>query len=359
MRVGILGAGAVGCGMAAHLAQFGHEVSLWSPSGTRTMEFAAGDTLIATGAIDGIFTVRAAPSCADVVADADVVVLAIPGYGHRFALEAVALHLRDGQPLIISSHMSFSALYISKLLAARGVRSPIVAWGTTLLTGRQLSSKEVKVGTVRRKIDIATLPASDIDKAHALCVSLFGNRFEKRDGLLAIALSNLNPQNHLGIALLNLTRMEQGEEWSQSGNMTATVGRLIEALDRERLGIAREFDLSVRTVHEHLSFSYEIQMDDISAMSAEMYRRGLGGSGPKTIDSRYVLEDVPYGLVPTVLLGQITCVRAALHEAGIALLSAAYGRDFTQENNLLCELGLERMTMPQLQKLMRFGYGSA
>jgi opine dehydrogenase len=37
-----------------------------------------------------------------------------------------------------------------------------------------------------------------------------------RDDLLAIAVSNLNPQNHMGIALCNLTRMERGESWNQN-----------------------------------------------------------------------------------------------------------------------------------------------
>src|SRR5471032_2974465 len=196
MRVSILGAGATAYGAAAYLAQAGHDPLLWSPSGKRTAGFAAGQPLIATGAITGSFTPRAASSCADAIANADVVMLALPGYGHKFAFEAAAPHVREGQPIIISSHISFGALYLSKLLAARCIRAPIIAWGTTLSTGRQLSSTEVKVGTVRQKVDMAALPESAIDEGHALCTQLFGDRFRKRHGLLAIALSNLNPQNH-------------------------------------------------------------------------------------------------------------------------------------------------------------------
>ncbi|MFX6040405.1 hypothetical protein ABTE96_20775, partial [Acinetobacter baumannii] len=88
----------------------------------------------------------------------------------------------------------FGALYLSKLLAARGVSVPIVVWGTTVTTGRLRSPTEVAVATVRQKVDVATLPETAIDAGHALCTTLFGDRFVKRDGLLAIALSNLNPQ---------------------------------------------------------------------------------------------------------------------------------------------------------------------
>ncbi len=359
MRVGILGAGAVAYGTAAYLAQAGHEPILWSPSGKRTVELAAGTPLTATNAIEGVFKPGVASCCADAVVDADAVVIALPGYAHKMALEAAAPHVREGQPIIISSHMSFGALYLSKLLAARGVQASIIAWGTTLTTGRQSSLSEVNVMTVRQKLDLATVPESAIDAGQALCSKIFGDRFVKRDGLLAIALSNLNPQNHLGIALLNLTRMERGEDWGQGENVTPTVGRLIEALDLERLAIAKSFGLTVRTVQEHFSLSFHVPMGGVSEMNQEMHRQGRGGMGPKTVDSRYVLEDVPFGLLPTTLLGRLAGVPATLHESGITLLSAAYGREFSLENDLLSELDLKDMSVSALQRLTRAGYAPA
>ena len=356
MRVSILGAGAIAYGAAAYLAQAGHDPMLWSPSGKRTAALAAGEPLTATNAIEGVFKPRIAVSCADAIQNADAVVVALPGYGHKSVLDAAGAHLREGQPVIISSHTSFGALYLSRLLAARGVHAPIIAWGTTLTTGRQPSLTEVNVATVRQKIDLATVPDSAIATGHALCTALFGDRFVQRDGLLAIALSNLNPQNHLGIALLNLTRMERGEQWSQGQNITPTVGRLIEALDAERLAIATIFGLSVRTVREHFSLSFHVPIASVSDMNQEMHRQGRGGLGPATVNSRYVLEDVPFGLVPTILLGRLAGSPATLHAAGVALFSAAYGRDFTQDNDLLPELGLERLSVAQLQQLMRSGY---
>ncbi|WP_204325136.1 hypothetical protein, partial [Stenotrophomonas maltophilia] len=75
------------------------------------------------------FPVRVARDCADAVANADVVMIALPGYGHKLALDQAAPHLREGQTVIVSSHASFGALYLSKLLAARGISLPIVVWG--------------------------------------------------------------------------------------------------------------------------------------------------------------------------------------------------------------------------------------
>ena len=77
LRVSILGAGAVAYGAAAFLARAGHDPLLWSPSGKRTAALAAGEPLVARNAIEGTFAVRVASSCADAVADADAILLAL------------------------------------------------------------------------------------------------------------------------------------------------------------------------------------------------------------------------------------------------------------------------------------------
>ncbi|GAU86833.1 D-octopine dehydrogenase [Bosea sp. BIWAKO-01] len=266
---------------------------------------AAGSPLRATMAIEANFHPGVAYSAGEAITESDVVMLAMPANAHKMVLEATADHLGEGQPVIISSHASFGALYLSRLLAERRIRAPIIAWGTTLTTGRKISPTEVRVNSLRSKIDIATVPETALDGGHDLCTRLFGDRFAKRDGLLAIALSNLNPQNHLGIALFNLTRMERGEVWGQAENVTPAVGRVMEALDAERLAIAHEFGLSVRTIREHYAFSYQLPVAGVAEMNAELHKRGNGGFGPATSDSRYVLEDAPFGLWPTVLLGRL------------------------------------------------------
>jgi len=356
MRVSILGAGGAAYGAAAQLHMGGHDPMLWSPSGRSTAEFAAGAPLRARMAIETSFHPRIAGSAEQAVAESDVVMLAMPANAHKMALKATARHLRDAQPVIISSHASFGALYLSRLIAARGLRAPIIAWGTTLTTGRKTTPTEVGVNSVRSKIDIATVPEAGIDDGHRLCTTLFGERFVKRDGLLAIALSNLNPQNHLAIALFNLTRMERGEAWGQAENVTPAVGRVMEALDAERLAIADAFGLSVRTIAEHYASSYQLPVASIAAMNAELHGRGKGGFGPATPDSRYVLEDAPFGLWPTILLGRLAGRPATIHEAGLTVLSSAYGRSFADDNDLLPSLDLAVMARDELERLARVGF---
>ena len=86
-----------------------------------------------------------------------------------------------------------------------------------------------------------------------------------------------------------------------------------------------------------------------------MHEAGNGGTGPATADSRYVTEDVPYGLALTAALGRMTDRPAVLHEAGIRIFSAMYGRDFAAENALLDAIDLSGHTLDDLKAAARTG----
>ena len=266
-RVGLAGAGSIAFGTAALLHEAGHDPMLWSPSGAGTAELAGGAALVATGALETTLTPRIADSAATLARENDVLMIALPGYGHKTVLDALAPHIEPRHQVIVSSHASLGAVYLMQLLAERGVSVPITAWGTTICTGRRQSGTEVKVNTVRSKVDLCTVPEDSSEEALALCQELFGDRFQPRDGLLAISLSNLNPQNHMGIALGNITRMERGETWSQGQNVTPKVGRLLEELDLERLAIAKALGLEVKTIFEHFHLSFHVPVASISEMN--------------------------------------------------------------------------------------------
>ena len=356
MKVGIVGAGSIAFGTACLLEQMGHEATLWSPSGERTKELATGKPLKAAGAIAGDFHPKVAADAAGLVKDAEILIVALPGYGHKAVFDAIVPHIRADQAIVISSHASFGALYLSRELAKRGIIAPIVAWGTTVVTGRQKGPTDVNVNTVRKKVDIATVPQSRSAEGLALCEKLFGDRFVDRGSLMAIAVSNLNPQNHMGIALCNLTRMERGETWSQGQNVTPKVGRLLEELDQERLVIAAALGLDVRDIFQHFHLSFHVPVASKSEMNQQMHEAGNGGQGPTSAESRYVLEDVPFGLVATAKLGRLVGKPAPLHESGVQIFSALYGRDFVADNDLLTALGIDDMSLQDLTRLSRDGY---
>jgi opine dehydrogenase len=153
--------------------------------------------------------------------------------------------------------------------------------------------------------------------------------------------------------------MERGEAWLQNDNITDAVGRLLEALDAERLAIAAALDLQVRSLREHFHLSFHVAPAPLGEIARAMAARGDNPQAPATLDTRYVTEDVPFGLVPTVRLGRLAGSPAPLHEAGIALLAALYGRDFAAANDLLPGIGFDALPLDRLRALCRDGWATA
>lgn len=348
MRVAIMGAGAVAFASAALLIERGHEAVLWSPSGRSTTALAAGQPLLSEGKIAGEFRPDIAASCEAALAGADVVLIALPANGHKLVMDAMAPVLAPDQAVVISSHASLGGFYLTQRLAERSIELPIVGLSTTVLRARRTGEAQVKIATIRSKVDLATLPKRLGGRGLELCNALFGERFRQVESLLAVALSNVNPQSHMALALCNFTRMEKAEAWGQSEHMTASVGRLLEAIDAERLALAAAFGVTVRTMREHYSLTYGVPDAPLSETAQMLAQTQPVTLGPATIDTRYTLEDVPFGLLPLIELGRMAKVLMPLHQAGLDIFSALYGRDLTVDNDILPEMMAVGLTRGQL-----------
>ncbi len=347
MRVAVIGGGAVGLGSAALLRQGGHAPVLWSPS----LAASPGPAMLrSAGAIAGEFAVEAAPTLEAAATGADAVLVCLPGWAHKAAFDALAPVLAPGQAVVISSHASLGGLYLHRLAAGRGV--PVAAWGTTAVTGRRTGALACTLSNLRAKVDAAAVPDAAGGPVLDLCRALFGDRFVPRDGLLAIQLSNVNPQNHLAMLLCNLTRAERGEAWGNYWGITPAVARLMEALDQERLALAAAFGVQVRTLHEHFHWSFGVPLGPMAEMAAAVDASGPAVLGPASLDTRYITEDLPYGIAVTEALAAIAGVPAPLHAAGVEMFNALCGRDFRAANTLLPALGLAGMDRAALLAAM-------
>ncbi|MCM2474551.1 NAD(P)-binding domain-containing protein [Rhizobium sp. CG5] len=335
MRIGIVGCGGIALGYAAMLTQEGHDVVLWSPSG-KGGEGLHGAEIEVSGILDMRFRPVMAWDAQVLIDHAEVVIIAVPGYGHKAVIDAIVPFAKNGQTFIVSAELSLSATYLSQRLLARGVTAEVVAWATTALMSRRSGPLSVSIGGIRTKLEAAVLPAGSDGSAIDICRDLFGERFTEVPDIMAIALSNLNPPIHLASALCNFTRIEKAEYWANYDGITPSVARMIEALDAERLDVAKAYGVKVRTVHDHyhLTFGFEPGMT-LADMAAAVHEKRKGPPGPVTTDTRFITEDVPFGIVPVIALAERRGVVVPLHKAGLVVVNALYGRNFENANDLL------------------------
>lgn len=344
IRVLILGAGGVARAMAALLHQGGHQPQLWSPSGQGAADLAQAD-LQANGALQSRFRVDLATDLPAALRAAAVVVVALPANGHRRVMDLALPHLTAGHSVIVSAQLSLGAAYLRQALVARGVEATVIGWGTTVVMGRKSGPGCVQIGGLRPAVPMAVLPTAQTEPALALCRALFGDRFQPAPGLLAIALGNLNPPVHLANALCNLTRIENGEIWFNYNGITPAVARLIGALDAERRAVAQGFGLSVRSVEDHFRMTFGLPDGlSLAEMAAQIHQRRGGPPGPVTLNTRFITEDVPFGIVEIITLAAAAGVAVPLHQAGLALVNALYGARFDRQNDLLPAVDLAALT---------------
>jgi opine dehydrogenase len=347
MHIGIAGTGGIGLASAAALASAGHDVTVWSPRGDSAAALRAAP-LQAKGVIEASVRVRVAASPAELAA-APVLLIAVPVNGHKAVMDRLLPYLDSGHTVIVSSMASLSALYLYEQAARRGIDITVAGMGTTVLTARRTGATQVQVMTRRGELGVSAVPGSRIDDVLRLCAELFGDVFVAQANCLASTLTNINPVAHGPLALFNWTRIERAENWPQYHYMTPQVAHVILRLDAERLALARAFGVHVRTIEEHFAKSFGTAAPGLPEIAAELHAKRGGPPGPTDTSTRFLAEDMPFGLAFCVALGGIAGVpmpatRAILDTAGLVV-----GRDLAADNDLIGALGLPAETLAGLK----------
>jgi opine dehydrogenase len=156
--------------------------------------------------------------------------------------------------------------------------------------------------------------------------------------------------------VLNANRIEAGESFDFYWDMTISVTRFLEAIDRERLAVAAAFGITLDSARKWLLKSYEGVTGDTlydCIHSNQAYRRI---KAPTSLQARHILEDVPTGLVPIASLGALAEVSTPACRAVIDMCAALLGRDFWSEGRSAANLGLAGMSVEEIQEVVRTGF---
>lgn len=199
MRLTILGAGPSGLASAALAGGRGHVVTLWSPRGGGTRGI--GDAILAEGALTGRVPVRVAADLGRALADAEAVLLAVPGHAQAGVMRRIAGVVQGAPALLVAPATSLSPLLLDRLLAARGIRAPVGALATPPAIARRLGGDRIWVAALRQRIWLGAVPAAASARLGPLVAALFGIAVEPLPDALAAALADLMPLMHAAQAL--------------------------------------------------------------------------------------------------------------------------------------------------------------
>ena len=120
--------------------------------------------------------------------------------------------------------------------------------------------------------------------------------------------------------------------------------RILEALDSEKMNVLGKLGFERLSYVEACKYrnSLDDNMDakEVFLEYAEMPTRA---KGPTQVDSRYISEDVPQGLVMLEALGKALNVDTPITSGLISIASAALGRDLRAEGRTPEVLGIENI----------------
>jgi opine dehydrogenase len=344
--VAILGAGAGGCAATADLVRRGCTVRMYSRNESTIAPIAERGGVEYEGTIgEGFAPIEfATTDLARVMSGADLVMLVVPTHGHEAMAAAIAPHLKPEQLLFLAPGHTLAL--VPSALSKHGVKRPVhCESGTLPYICRKPTPVRVRVTKASEHIVFGVFPAVEAPAIVERIRPLFP-AIKPGANILETVFPYTNAIHHPPAMLCNVGRIEAtgGDYYHYYDGITPAVGRLIDALDRERLAVAAALGAKAdRFVDYFFRAGYTTAAARDSGLAYEVFHQSEPDRwirAPGTIDHRFFNEDVPYGLVLLAELGRAAGVSTPTADHVIHLASVAAGRDFRAVGLTLARMGL-------------------
>lgn len=362
-KVSILGAGHGGFAAAADLALRGYTVSLHARNPERLAAIRDRGGIDVFGVVNGF--ARPELLTADLsqaVHDTDLIMLVVPSVAHEFYAHALAGELTGNVPVFLNPGHTGGGLHFLAELRRAGFQRSLQVCETISLTyiARQTSPSTVRVWDYVRNLGFSALPASDTAALAGQIRPLFP-QIRPMQNAIAAALSNLNAIFHPPGMIMNagwIERTAGGFKFYAEG-ITEAIGRVTQAVDRERLAIAQAYGLSLPAFIDEF---YNVGLTTAAARDSRNVSIACEHSeanklipAPSSLDHRYLHEDVGFGLVAFSEFARIAGVSTPTTDALIQLASLSNAIDYRVQGLTLERLGLAAKSPAEILRFVDQG----
>ncbi|GGA82247.1 opine/octopine dehydrogenase [Nitratireductor aestuarii] len=354
MRVAVIGAGNGGAAAAVELTLAGHDVALHGRSQATIEPFLASG--IGYQGVFGEGRISPALITTDLktaIGDADAVVVALPTFALTSVAESlVEAHWNTDKPVVLNPGHTGGALEFDTAYRKHShAVPPIAEFATLAYVARKPSPDVVNITGRAKALRAAALKGGEAALDAAL--TLFPGSYDCGD-VIASDLCNVNMIVHPPGAMLGAAWAEAtgGDFTFYVEGLTDGVVRVMEALDRERIAVAKAFGHDLPTIIEEMkaigTVPADAAGDDYRAIAAGEANKRI--KAPDSLAHRYYVEDFSHGLAPFQVFADIAGVETPvasalvkLHAAMVAGLPKPPARD-------AAAMGLVATGMEELKK---------
>ncbi|MGD8454790.1 MAG: NAD/NADP octopine/nopaline dehydrogenase family protein [Anaerolineales bacterium] len=361
-QITVIGAGHGGKAMAAHLALMGAQVTLYNRTWRNilTISERGGISLTSSeGNIQGFGKlVSVTSNIKEALSASNLIMIVVPAFGHAELARKMAPYLHDDHMVVLNPGRTFGAHEFRKNLHEYGcvARAVIAETQTFIYASRSDGPAQARIFRIKDAVPLAALPACNTPKVLD-ALNPYYPQFIDGKTVLHTGMNNIGAIFHPTITIHNAGWIEAtgGEFQFYLDGVTPTVARLMEAIDRERVGVARALGIEAITACEWLRMAYDAVGDSLheAIHNQEGYR---GIKAPPTINQRYINEDVPMSLVPMASLGRKLGIRVRGMESVIRLACIARQKDYWEIGRTMEKLGLEQVCPEDLLSMTMGDY---
>lgn len=353
--IAIIGGGNGAKAFAGYLALKGFKVYLASKFPDELSKIKSCGGIKVDGIVEGFATVEVLDNLS-LLKNIEVILVVVPANAHEDIARFLAPYLKDEHIVVLNPGRTLGTLAFSKALKDNKCTANVtlVEAETLLFACRSTGPLEVMIKGIKNKVSAAAFPSDRTDVA-VKTLKKFLPQFEKVPTILHTGLMNIGAIFHPTTMILNCGRVESKEEFVfyQEG-MTPRVVAILDKLDKERVDIAKAFGIKVITASSWLKTSYNVKGKSLyeNLMSNEAYK---SIKAPRRMDTRYILEDIPTGLVSFSSLGRLVKVDTPLSESIVNLAVNMFDIDFWVEGRTLENLGFIDITKDEFLNYVHFG----
>ena len=358
-RIIILGGGNGGQAMAAAMALAGYDVVLYD-----RFEEAIAPVLQKGGIELSGVSGQGFASLAKVTTDLKealfekgLILVVVPAFAHAYVAEQIAPLLRRDDMIVLSPGSTGGALEFRKILSEHGAPKDVKVGETnTLIYACRISAPgHVKILGVKEFLGVAALPAADTQALLQPLKEIYPQT-QAVENVLSTGLNNMNPIFHVFPTLANLGWLEatQGNFRFYYDGITASVAKLVEAVDRERMMLCQSLGIPTLSGIEWQKKFYGARGDLLPEVlqSNHAYEEI---QAPSSKETRLLTEDVPMGLVPMAEIAKIAGVPTPFMDSAILLASEIMGQDFRATGRNLRAMGLAGLNKEELLRRVEEG----
>lgn len=361
--IAVLGAGHGGCTAAADLGLRGFSVRLHARNDERLEPLRRRGGIKIDGVHDALVPVGLITTdLAEAVRDADLIMLVVPSVAHEYYAHALGPLLKENQAVFLNPGHTGGGLNFVYELRKAGCAAQVRTCETVTLTYicRLVAEAHVHLYRYTTNLAFASFPGSHQSQLYELIRPLYPE-IRQATSVLETALTNINAVFHPPGMLMNAGWIEHtdGDFLFYIDGITQSVGRVTEAVDRERLAVANALGVPVASF---LDAFFRAGLTTAEARSTGSISRACHESeanksikSPSSLRHRYIMEDVGHGIVPIAALGELVGIRTPVIDSLITLASTAVGIDLRDTGLNLERMGLAGLTVADLPKFIFTG----